>query len=36
MGTTCTKPVGKDGKSLWIECRKPAVAAVESAGICRA
>jgi hypothetical protein len=28
--------VGNDGKSLWIDCRKPAAAAVEKAGIYRA
>jgi hypothetical protein len=26
----CVKPVGNDGKSLWIGCRKLAVAAVET------
>jgi hypothetical protein len=29
LGTMCVKPVGNGGKSLWIDCRKLAVAAVE-------
>ena len=33
MWTICAKPVGNGGKSLWIDCRKPAAAAVEIAGI---
>jgi hypothetical protein len=32
----CVEPVGNDGKSLWIDCRKLAAAVVERAGIYRA
>jgi hypothetical protein len=36
MADDVQSPVGNDGKSLWIDCRKLAAAAVEKARIYRA